>query len=216
MLERLSCRGRSKWQRSRYRATTREMSAGPVSARPPQRFPTSNRAAREGAQLVVFPEYYLGRIAVPSPETERISNAAAGGRIYVIIGCWEVRGDGTFANTALLFDRMGKIIGKYQKVHAAVDHYEGEPPWSRPPVGKDQDWFIRNDPEWVMQRGNGFPVFNLDFGRIGILTCYDGWFPESFRVLSLKGAELLVWINGPRVTWRTTSSAQPCSKTRWR
>jgi N-carbamoylputrescine amidase len=158
--------------------------------------PYIERAAREGAQLVVFPEYYLGRIAVPGPETERISTAAVGGRIYVIIGCWEVRGDGTFANTALLFDRMGKIIGKYQKVHAAVDHYEGEPPWSRPPVGKAQDWFIRNDPEWVMQRGNGFPVFNLDFGRIGILTCYDGWFPESFRVLSLKGAELLVWING--------------------
>ena len=40
----------------------------------------------------------------------------------------------------------------------------------------------------------------MDFGRIGILTCYDGWFPETFRVLSLKGAELLVWINGRRGT----------------
>ena len=45
-----------------------------------------------------------------------------------------------------------------------------------------------------------FPVFELDFGRIGILTCYDGWFPETFRVLSLKGAEILVWINGRRGT----------------
>jgi len=51
-----------------------------------------------------------------------------------------------------------------------------------------------------MKRGDAFPVFDLDFGRIGILTCYDGWFPETFRILSLKGAEMLVWINGRRGT----------------
>ena len=156
------------------------------------------RAAKDGAQLVVFPEYLLGRIAVPGPETKRISKAAAAGRIYVIVGCWEVYQDGSFANTALLFDRSGGIVGKYRKVHAAVDHFEGEPPWSKPPRGKDADWFLRNDPEWVMKRGDRFPVFDLDFGRIGILTCYDGWFPETFRILSLKGAEIVVWINGRR------------------
>lgn len=158
------------------------------------------RAAMDGAQLVVFPEYLLGRISVPGPETERISKAAAAGRIYVIVGCWEVFKDGSFANTALLFDRSGKIIGKYNKVHAAVDHFEGQPPWSNPPKGKDAEWFIRNDPEWKMKRGGDFLVFDLDFGRIGILTCYDGWFPETFRILSLKGAEVLVWINGRRGT----------------
>ena len=81
-----------------------------------------------------------------------------------------------------------------------MDQFEGEPPWSKPPKGKDADWFIRNDPEWAMKRGDDFPVFELDFGRIGILTCYDGWFPETFRILSLKGAEILVWINGRRGT----------------
>lgn len=156
------------------------------------------KAAADGAQLVIFPEYLLGRIPVPGPETERISRAAADGRIYVILGCWELYDDGTFANAALLFDRAGKIIGKYHKVHRAVDHYEGDPPWSKPPSEKDVDWFIRNDPEWIMKRGDDFPVFDLDFGRIGILTCYDGWFPESFRILSVKGAEILVWINGRR------------------
>jgi predicted amidohydrolase len=158
------------------------------------------KAAKEGAQLVVFPEYLLGRISVPGPQTERISKATAAGSIYVIVGCWELSENGSFANTALLFDRAGKIVGKYHKVHAAVDRFEGEPPWSKPPKGKDADWFIRNDPEWAMKRGEGFPVFDLDFGRIGILTCYDGWFPETFRVLSLKGAEILVWINGRRGT----------------
>ena len=157
-----------------------------------------NKAGKDGAQLVVFPEYVLGRIPVPSAATEKISEAAAANRLYVIVGCWEVYDDGAFANTALLFDRAGKIAGKYHKTHAAVDQYEGDPPWSRPPSGKDADWFIRNDPEWIMNRGDDLPVFELDFGKIGILTCYDGWFPESFRVLSLKGAEILVWINGRR------------------
>ena len=158
------------------------------------------RAAKDRAQLVVFPEYLLGRISVPGPQTQRISKAAAAGRIYVIVGCWEVFKDDSFANTALLFDRSGKIVGKYNKVHAAVDKFEGEPPWSKPPKGKDAEWFIRNDPEWKMKRGQDFPVFDLDFGRIGILTCYDGWFPETFRILSLKGAEILVWVNGRRGT----------------
>ncbi len=158
--------------------------------------PYIDRAGRDGAQLVVFPEYVLGRIAVPGPQTRRIAKAAAANGIYVIVGCWEVSRDGSFANAALLFDRAGKIVGKYYKTHAAVDHYQGDPPWSRPPEGKDADWFIRNDPEWIMKKGTDLPVFDLDFGRVGILTCYDGWFPESFRVLSLRGAEMIVWING--------------------
>lgn len=160
--------------------------------------PFIERAARDGAQLVVFPEYLLGRIDVPGPQTERIARAAAMGNIFVIVGCWEVFEDGTYANTALLFDRSGEIAGTYHKVHAAVDHFEGQPPWSRPPQGKDDAWFLTNDPEWTMQRGQDFPVFDLDFGRVGILTCYDGWFPESSRILSLNGAEMLVWINGRR------------------
>ncbi len=164
--------------------------------------PYIERAGKDGAQLVVFPEYVLGRIQVPGSATRQIAAAAAANGIYVIIGCWEVfdddddDDDGDFANTALLFGRDGKIVGKYRKTHAAVDQFEGQPPWSKPPSGKDRDWFIQNDPEWIMQKGDDLPVFDLDFGRVGILTCYDGWFPESFRVLSLKGAEMLVWING--------------------
>ena len=160
--------------------------------------PHIHRAGKDGAQLVVFPEYVLGRIRVPGPETAGIAAAATANQIYVIIGCWEVDEDGSYANTALLFGRDGKIIGKYHKTHAAVDHYEGTPPWSRPPGGKDRDWFIENDPEWTMKKGSELPVFDLDFGTVGIMTCYDGWFPEPPRILSLRGAELIVWINGRR------------------
>ena len=160
--------------------------------------PYIDRAKEDDADLVVFPEYVLGHISVPGEETERISAAAAANRIYVIVGCWEVFDNANYRNTALIFDRDGRIAGKYNKTHAAVDHYEGEPAWSRPPSGKDREWFLRHDPEWTMERGEDLPVFDFDFGRVGILTCYDGWFPESFRALALKGAELIVWINGRR------------------
>lgn len=156
----------------------------------------TKRAAADGAQLVVFPEYHLGRIQVPSPVTERISRAAAEHAVYVIIGCWELLADEQFANAALLFGRDGRIVGKYYKTHAAVDQYQGEPPYSRPPAGRDRQWLIENDPEWIMQRGDDFPVFDLDFGKVGIATCYDGYFPETFRALALNGAEIVVWING--------------------
>lgn len=142
------------------------------------------KAASDGVQLVVFPEYHLGRVTIPDSRTEKISKAAAKNNIYVIVGAWEFFEDDTFANAALLFDREGQIIGKYYKTHAAV----GNPPWFWPPVEKD--------PEWLMKAGDSFPVFDLDFGKIGIMTCYDGYFPEPARILSLKGAEIIVWING--------------------
>jgi predicted amidohydrolase len=162
-----------------------------------QLIPYIDRAGKDKAQLVVFPEYVLGRISVPGRETEKLAAAAKANSVYVIVGCWEVFADGTFANSALIFDRSGEIAGKYNKTHAAVDYYDaGSPPWSSPLKGKTRDWMIRKDPEWIMEEGNDLPVFDFDFGRVGIMTCYDGWFPEPARVLSLRGAELIVWING--------------------
>lgn len=155
-----------------------------------------DRAGKDNAQLIVFPEYILGRIKVPGPSTEKLAAAAKANAIYVIVGCWEVFEDQSFANTALIFGRSGEIVGKYRKTHAAIDHYEGSTPWEHPPTERSKDWMIQNDPEWIMEAGAELPVFKFDFGTVGILTCYDGWFPEPARVLSLKGAELLVWING--------------------
>ncbi|WP_182864740.1 carbon-nitrogen hydrolase family protein [Rhodopirellula sp. JC639] len=162
--------------------------------------PYIDRAGREGAQLVVFPEYVLGHTDVPGDVTQPISAAARANSIYVIVGCWEQSGDGTFANVALVFGRNGEIVGRYRKTHPAIDHFDGDDPWKRPPAGKSRRWMLENDPEWIMQAGEDLPVFDLDFGRVGIMTCYDGWFPEPPRVLSLRGAELIVWINGRRGT----------------
>lgn len=158
--------------------------------------PYIDRAGRDGAQLVVFPEYVLGHISVPGRETAKISAAAKSNSIYVAVGCWEVFADETFANTILIFGRDGEIVGKYRKTHAAIDNFDGSPPWAHPLAGKTREWMLQNDPEWIMEAGQELPVFDFDFGKVGILTCYDGWFPEPARVLSLKGAELILWMNG--------------------
>ena len=143
-----------------------------------------DRAGKEDVQLIVFPEYLLGRFKVPSPQTKAVAEAAKRNNIYVIAGGWEEFENGEYANTAFLFGRDGKIIGRYNKVHPAV----GAPPYFWPAN--------EGDPELNMNPGNEFPVFDLDFGTIGIMTCYDGYFPEPARILSLKGAEIVCWING--------------------
>lgn len=146
--------------------------------------PYIDRAGKDKADLVVFPELYLGMFRVPSPQTVAISEAAKRNKIYVMVGCFEVTNDkGDFGNSTLIFDREGEIVGRYFKAYQAV----GGAPYCWPPVP--------NDPEWLMTPGEECPVFDLDFGRVGILTCYDGYFPEIFRLLSLKGAEIIVWPN---------------------
>ena len=142
------------------------------------------RAAEDGADLVVLPELWLGMFRVPSPQTEKVAAAARAGNINVIVGCFEVLDEeGRYANSTLVFNREGAVIGRFFKLYQAV----GEGPYLWPPK--------EDDPEWMMEPGQEFPVFDLDFGRIGILTCYDGYFPEPWRILALKGAEIIIWPN---------------------
>jgi len=146
--------------------------------------PYIDRAGKDKVDMVVFPELFLGMFRVPSPQTEVIAAAAKRNNLYVMVGCFEVTNDkGDYGNSTLIFDRQGKIVGRFFKAYQAV----GGLPYCWPPVP--------DDPEWMMTPGEVCPVFDLDFGRVGILTCYDGYFPEIFRLLSLKGAEIIVWPN---------------------
>jgi predicted amidohydrolase len=156
-----------------------------------------DRAGAEGADLIALPEYIAGTFASPPKESDpvmQIAEAARRNNIYVIVGGWEefeegafeAKKEGAFANTALLFNRSGEVIGKFSKMHEAV----GKPPHWWPPL-PDQN-------EWIMKSGEEFPVFQTDFGRIGIMICFDGYFPEPAEILSLHGAEIVVWINSRR------------------
>jgi len=152
-----------------------------------------DRAGADKAQMIVLGEYLLGPFYQDtSPAVKRVADAAQRNHIYVVVGGWEefqpgayaAKKKNAYANTALIFDRQGKIIGKYQKTHKAI----GGAPHCWPPKGDEH--------EWLMKHGDGYPTFQLDFARVGIMTCYDGYFPESASCLSLNGAEIILWLNG--------------------
>jgi predicted amidohydrolase len=101
--------------------------------------------------------------------------------MYVCAGNIERRGSHLF-NTAVLFDRRGRLVGQYDKTHLTI--------------GELQDGF---------SCGSEYPVFDLDFGRVGIHICYDEWFPEVARLYAHRGAEVLFLpvAGGKPITWRT-------------
>ncbi len=97
---------------------------------------------------------------------KRMSMLAEKYNMY-IVGCHYRPIDGENCNVASIFDRKGHIVGQYHKTHL-------------PP-----------DETWQSVAGNEIPVFELDFGKIGVSICYDMMFPEQVRVLALKGAEVI-------------------------
>jgi predicted amidohydrolase len=92
--------------------------------------------------------------------------------MYICAGLIEKRGDMLY-NTAILLGRDGKPVGQYSKVHLYWPEvvFNGETP------------------------GDEHPIFELDFGRVGIVICYDNWYPAAYQVLALKGAELVLFPN---------------------
>ena len=132
-----------------------------------------------GADIVCLPEYLnvMGcdddawrspPVATQDPLFGPVSEAAARHSMYVVLPLLEGRPEGRF-NTAVLLDRRGAIVGRYDKTHLTAVERE------------DQG----------VTPGTEYPVFELDFGRVGVMTCYDGHFPEVARLLALAGAEVI-------------------------
>ena len=143
------------------------------------------QAAQYGSDLIVFPEYVLGgRIPIEHPSVQRFRALAREHNMYAIAGLVETHGR-RWATTALTVDRAGNLLGRYLKSHPA----SGPAPHFWPPL-KGQDHEARG----IL--GSQFKVFPLDFASIGILQCYDGYFPEAWGCTSYLGAEIILWING--------------------
>ena len=100
-----------------------------------------------------------------------LSDRARAGGCYLCAGLLE-RDGGHVYNAAVLYDRRGELVGVQRKVH---------PYWPEEPMG--------------VVPGDTFQVFSTDFGVVGIIICYDSWWPESARLLALKGAELILFPN---------------------
>ncbi|MDW8021243.1 MAG: carbon-nitrogen hydrolase family protein [Nitrososphaerota archaeon] len=159
------------------------------------------KTAKEDVRLIAFPELTLTgfncgedflKLAepIPGPSTEKIGAKAREYGVYVVVGIPE-RSElpGVLYNAAVLIGPNGDVCGIYRKTHLALYlHWE----------------IISEEPE-IFRRGNRIEVFDTDIGRLGILICQDGDFPETWRVLALKGAEIVTFISaspqGFRYMW---------------
>ena len=122
-----------------------------------------------GAKLE--PEEYRTRAEAPDgPFATAIARLAASHRMAVVLPLYRVDEGGRLRNAAVVIDKAGRIAGCYDKVHPT-----------------------RGEIERGVVPGDTWPVFELDFGRVGVMTCHDNSFVESARCLALNGAEIIAW-----------------------
>ncbi|MEO2048558.1 MAG: nitrilase-related carbon-nitrogen hydrolase, partial [Pirellulales bacterium] len=141
--------------------------------------PLVAEAARQRADLVVLPEtvtfYGSGKSyvdcaeSIPGPSTDYFGSLAKKHDIYLVVGLLE-RQEHLVYNVAVLIDPLGKVLGKYRKVTLPRGEIEGG-----------------------IMPGDSYPVFETRWGRVGMMICYDGFFPEVARELSNRGAEVIAW-----------------------
>jgi predicted amidohydrolase len=133
---------------------------------------------QEGAlvtDLVVLPEYWHGHEQperLDGPTLQAIAGAARAGQMYVVCPLDRLDEHGSRLNSAVLIDRQGQVTGVYDKHFPYWDEL-----WLEPPV----------------LPGAAIPVFETDFGRLGLATCFDMNFPEVWKELADQGAELVAW-----------------------
>ncbi len=130
------------------------------------------------ADLIVLPEgisvvgtgksYVEVAESVPGPTTERLGDLARRRKAWVAAGLYERDGRAVY-NTAVLLDREGRVAGKYRKVYLP-----------------------REEVERGLTPGSAYPVFETDFGRVGLMICYDVFFPDPARALAAQGADVIV------------------------
>jgi N-carbamoylputrescine amidase len=147
-----------------------------------------HEAAAANADLVVLPELHLGPYfcqnedfnhydlaqPIPGPTTDILSNVAQKLSIVIVSTIFEKRAPGLFHNTAVVFDSDGSIAGKYRKMHIPDD-----------PGFYEKYYFTPGD--------LGFKPIETSIGKLGVLICWDQWFPEAARLMALAGAELLIY-----------------------
>ena len=145
-------------------------------------------AARRGARLVLLQELHNGAYfcqhesvnefdlaePIPGPSTERLSKLAKAHGVVLVSSLFERRAAGLYHNTAVVFEADGSIAGKYRKMHIPDD-----------PGFYEKFYFTPGD--------LGFEPIDTSVGRLGVLVCWDQWYPEGARLMALAGAELLLY-----------------------
>ena len=146
------------------------------------------KAASEGAELVVLQELHNGLYfcqvedtacfdqaePIPGPSTEEFGALARELGVVLVLSLFERRAPGLYHKTAVVLEKDGTIAGKYRKMHIPDD-----------PAYYEKFYFTPGD--------LGFEPIDTSVGRLGVLVCWDQWYPEAARLMAMRGAELLIY-----------------------
>ena len=148
----------------------------------------AERAARLGAQIICTPELFRSRYfcqsedyenfklaeTIPGPSTDAFQKLARKHKVVVIASLFERRAAGVYHNTAAIIDADGSLLGTYRKMHIPDD-----------PLYYEKFYFTPGD--------LGFRAWQTRHGQIGVLICWDQWYPEGARLTALQGAQILFY-----------------------
>lgn len=155
--------------------------------------------AAQGAQLVVLQELHNSLYfcqtentdvfdlaeTIPGPSTTWLSRLAKDLKLVIVASLFEKRAPGLYHNTAVVFENDGTIAGKYRKMHIPDD-----------PAYYEKFYFTPGD--------LGFEPINTSIGRLGVLVCWDQWYPEAARLMALAGADILIYPTA--IGWESTDA----------
>ncbi len=159
------------------------------------------QAARMGASVVCLPELFRAQYfcqredhslfdlaePIPGPSSERMSAVAREEKVAVIASLFERRAAGLYHNTAAILEQDGSLAGIYRKMHIPDD-----------PLYYEKFYFAPGD--------LGFRSFNLHAGSVGVLVCWDQWYPEGARLTALQGADVLFYPTA--IGWHPAEKAE--------
>ncbi|HLW06526.1 MAG TPA: carbon-nitrogen hydrolase [Marinilabiliaceae bacterium] len=156
--------------------------------------------AQKGAQLVVLQELHNSLYfcqtedtdvfdlaeTIPGPSTNFFGKIAKELQVVIVTSLFEKRAPGLYHNTAVVFEKDGTMAGKYRKMHIPDD-----------PAYYEKFYFTPGD--------LGFEPIETSVGNLGLLICWDQWYPEAARLMALRGADLLIYPTA--IGWESTDSA---------
>jgi len=155
--------------------------------------------AAQGAELIVLQELHNGLYfcqtedttvfeqaeTIPGPSTESFGNIAKELSVVIVLSLFEKRAAGLYHNTAVVLEKDGTIAGKYRKMHIPDD-----------PAYYEKFYFTPGD--------LGFEPIQTSIGKLGVLVCWDQWYPEAARLMAMAGAELLIYPTA--IGWESTDT----------
>ncbi|GHT16405.1 beta-ureidopropionase [Bacteroidia bacterium] len=125
--------------------------------------------------------------AIPGPSTERFGALAKELEVVLVLSLFEKRTAGLYHNTAVVIEKDGSIAGKYRKMHIPDD-----------PAYYEKFYFTPGD--------FGFEPIQTSVGKLGVLVCWDQWYPEAARLMALAGADLLIYPTA--IGWESSDTAE--------